>query len=332
VEDDKRLDFDDRTLRRPAASIRRLSASVTAGHFTLDVGKQFIRWGRADILNPTDRFAPRDYLNVIDSGFLPVLAVRPSIQMGQETLEGVWVPQLTPSRLPLPDQRWSILPPVAAGISLEGSAGGIPERSQYGVRWNHAGSRLEFALSYFDGLDHLPSIEVRPRSEPFSFELARFYPAIRTYGGDLAIPTGLLTLKAEAAYFTARSPTHGTDEYVLYVLELERQVGEWTLVAGYAGDRTTSPGVAITFSPDRGIARSILARVAYTVDPRRTVTVESAARQTGNGLYVRGEYSEAVGQYWRLTVTGVTVSGDQGDFLGQYRRNSHASMAFRFSF
>ncbi len=34
----------------------------------------FIRWGRADILNPTDRFAPRDFMNVIDPDFLPVLA------------------------------------------------------------------------------------------------------------------------------------------------------------------------------------------------------------------------------------------------------------------
>ena len=42
-------------------------ATVAAGGFTLDVGKQFIRWGRADVLNPTDRFAPRDFLNVIDT-------------------------------------------------------------------------------------------------------------------------------------------------------------------------------------------------------------------------------------------------------------------------
>ena len=56
-----RLDWDDRSLLRPRFAVRRLAATVTAKGFTLDVGKQFIRWARADVLNPIDRFAPRDY-------------------------------------------------------------------------------------------------------------------------------------------------------------------------------------------------------------------------------------------------------------------------------
>ena len=114
VEDEWRLDFNDRGVRRPRASVRRLMATITAGHLTLDVGKQFIRWARADILNPVDRFAPRDFLNVIDTEVLPVLAVRPSLRIGNETFEVVWAPRLTPSRLPLFNQRWTVLPPAPA--------------------------------------------------------------------------------------------------------------------------------------------------------------------------------------------------------------------------
>ena len=80
-----------------------------AGRLTLDVGKQFIRWARADVLNPIDRFAPRDYLNVIDTEFLPVIGARATLQLGPETLEAVWTPQMTPSRMPLLDQRWTVL-------------------------------------------------------------------------------------------------------------------------------------------------------------------------------------------------------------------------------
>ena len=72
VADDWRLDFSDRGERRPRLSVRRLTATLTRGRFTLDVGKQFIRWGKADIINPTDRFAPRDFLNVVDNEFLAV--------------------------------------------------------------------------------------------------------------------------------------------------------------------------------------------------------------------------------------------------------------------
>lgn len=65
-----RFDFDDRSTLRPAFSLRRYSATLHKGKFTAELGRQFIRWGKADILNPTDRFAPKDYLsNVVDADF-----------------------------------------------------------------------------------------------------------------------------------------------------------------------------------------------------------------------------------------------------------------------
>jgi hypothetical protein len=326
VENEWRLDWSDRGVRRPRAGIRRLTATITTGHLTVDVGKQFIRWARADVLNPEDRFAPRDYLNVIDTDVLPVLGVRPSVRIANETFEVVWVPRLTPSRLPLLNQRWTVLPPAAAGVPIVDGGSTIPGGSEEGVRWNHVGERFEAALSYFNGFNHLPNIESRLSAS--GIELSRVYPALRSYGADMAVPNRWFTLKGEAAYFT--SPTSTSDEYVLYVVELERQVREWVLVGGYAGEVVTKSGVAFPFAPDRGIARSILARAAYTVDPRRTVAIEGAARQ--HGVYIKGEYSQSFGQHWRLTLTGVGIGGQSNDFLGQYSLNSHASLALRFSF
>src|SRR6266508_51368 len=146
VETAWRLDWDDRGLLRPRAAIRRLTATISAGRFTVDLGKQFIRWARADVLNPTDRFAPRDFINVIDTDFLPVLGVRPSIRLGSETFEVVWIPRLTPSRLPLFSQRWTVLPPEAEGIPILDGGSAIPKGSEEGVRWNHAGARFDASL------------------------------------------------------------------------------------------------------------------------------------------------------------------------------------------
>src|SRR5712692_7699263 len=72
--------FWDRGERRPPLSVRRLTASLTRGAFTVDLGKQFIRWGKTDIVNPTDRFAPRDFLNVIDNEFLAVTGARAVVE------------------------------------------------------------------------------------------------------------------------------------------------------------------------------------------------------------------------------------------------------------
>jgi hypothetical protein len=330
VEDQWRLDFEDRGVRRPRAAIRRLTATITAPKFTLDVGKQFIRWGRADILNPTDRFAPRDFINVIDSDFLPVLAVRPLVQVGSNTFEAVWVPRLTPSRLPLFDQRWTVLPEGAQGFAVEDGGSTIPQRSQVGARWNHTGERMEMSLSYFDGFNHLPNIGAAPNAFGNAVSLTRVYPDLRTYGGDVAIPTRVLLLKGEATYFT--SPSSTSDEYVLYVVEVERQAGEWILDGGYAGEVVTKSTGTFQFSPERGMARSIIGRVSYTVDPRRTVAVEGAVHQDGKGFYMKGEFSDALAPHWRLTVTGVGIGGESGDFLGQFSRNSHVSAGLRFNF
>jgi hypothetical protein len=333
VEDDWRLDVSDRGGRRPRLSVRRLTATLTRGRFTLDVGKQFIRWGKADIINPTDRFAPRDFLNVVDNEFLAVTGARAVVTAGAETFEGVWVPRFTPSRIPLLDQRWTAVPPETAGLRIVDGGATMPRGSQSGVRWSHVGAGFEASLSFFDGFNNLPNIvaSVVPAAGfPPAIDVTRVYPAIRSYGADAAVPLRWLTIKGEASYFTSSTPE--TDEYVLYVVQLERQTGEWLLVGGYAGEAVTRRRAPLTFAPDRGLTRSLVGRASLTIDPARSLAFEGAVRQNGDGAYAKVEFSQTRGAHWRATVTGTLIRGDPSDFLGQYRRNSHVALALRYSF
>jgi len=119
----------------------------------------------------------------------------------------------------------------------------------------------------------------------------------------------------------------------LYVVQLERQSGEWFFVGGYAGEAITQNGSrAATFAPDRGLTKTVLGRAGYTIDTNRSVAVETAVRQNGDGLWVKGEYSQAFGQHWRATLNLTLIGGEISDFLGQYRRNSHALFVVRYSF
>jgi hypothetical protein len=153
---------------------------------------------------------------------------------------------------------------------------------------------------------------------------------MRSYGGDAAVPMRWFSVKAEAAYSTSDTPA--TDDFVLYVIQLERQSGEWALVGGYAGEIVTARRAAAIFAPDRGLTRSILGRASYTIDPARSLTLESAVRQSGDGVYAKAEYSQARGQHWRATASGVAIAGHSDDFLGQYHRNSHVAVTLRYSF
>jgi hypothetical protein len=83
-------DFSDRGTLRPRLSVRRLNATITHGPLTLDLGKQFIRWGKTDIVTPTDRFAPRDFINVTDNDVLPGTGARGVFQWKANTGDAVW--------------------------------------------------------------------------------------------------------------------------------------------------------------------------------------------------------------------------------------------------
>jgi hypothetical protein len=335
VESGWQLDYWDRGAQRPGLSVRRLSATYAKGRLTVDGGKQFVRWGKTDIVTPTDRFAPRDFLNVINGEFLAVTAVRAVIQLRDDSFDGVWTPRFTPSRTPLLDQRWSGIPPEAVQIPVVDGGGVMPSGDQFGFRWSHLGA-IEYSLSYFDGFNHLPLIRSTVNVAPPAVVVTRLYPAIRTYGGDLTAPTPWFTIKGEAAFFESSSsdapPDERGDDYVLFVVQLERQTGEWTFVGGYAGEIRIRSRSLLPFAPDRGLTHAILGRGAYTLDPNRSVALEGAARENGRGVYIRGEYSQAHGQHWRTTLAGAVIGGEEDDFLGQYRRNSYASVTLRYSY
>jgi hypothetical protein len=333
VEEEWRFDLTDRGIRRPHLSLRRATATIAYRKLTLDVGKQFVRWGKADILNPTDRFAPRDYLAVVDTEFVPVTGVRAIVQAAPgDSFDVVWVPWFTPSRLPLLDQRWSPIPADVPSLQVVDQGAVFPTGPQAGIRWSHVGDHLEYSASFFNGFNHLPNIDQSVRPDTFFAEVGilKRFPPIRAYGTDVAIPTRWLTFKGEAAYLTSTSAT--TDDYVQYVVQVERQSGEWVFAGGYAGEVVTARRGSLAFAPDRGLTRSLTGHASYTIDSNQSLAFEAVVRQTLAGAYWKGEYSRAAGQHWRTTASGVLIAGDDLDFLGRYHRNSYVSLGLRYSF
>jgi hypothetical protein len=321
------LSWLDRELKRPAFAVRRFTASYHKGLVSLEAGRQLIRWGKADILNPTDRFGARDFLNVVHSEFLPVVGARLTIGGQTNTLELVAVPLFTPTRMPLLNQRWSGLP---AGIPIVDLGARFPGGTQFAGRWNHIGKAAEFSLSYFDGFNHQPMVDVRVLPGAFpTVPVQRYYPRLRSYGGDIAVPFRWLTLKSEAAYFDSRDRT--ADQYGIYVIQLERQSGEWSFIGGYAGQVVTRATPVPAFDYERGLTRSFLGRAGYTLATNRDLAVDGILRQNGKGFLARAEFSQAFQQHWRVTVGFAYLHGSEGDFLGQFNRNSYLTLALRYS-
>jgi hypothetical protein len=194
------------------------------------------------------------------------------------------------------------------------------------LRWNHVGA-VEYAFAFYSGFSHLPSFQ----PEPGTFIVQETYAKQRMVGGDIAVPLRLISIKGETGYF--QSPDELSDNYFLYVIQLERQAGEWFFVGGYGGESITKRGLqAADFNPDRGLTRTILARAGYTIDANRSVSFETAIRENFDGFWARLEYSQAFGQHWRATTGFTAIRGKPSDFLGQYHRNSYGLIALKYSF
>lgn len=324
-----RLDWQDRGAQRPAVSLRRFSLTADRGPWTVEAGRQFIRWGKADILNPLDRFAPRDFLNVVDPEYLGVLAGRVTWERGPDTLELVWQPRFTPSRTPIPNQRWAPLPDI--GIPLREGPPRLPGGDQVGLRWNHVGRGYEASGVLYQGHNHLPLLDARITEVPVpSAEFFRYFAQMRMIGGAAAVPNRWFTLKSEAGFFSSSTP--GADNYLQYVIQAERQSGEWTFVGGYAGEYVTVRRRLFDFAPDRGLTRSFLGRASLQINPNDSVSFDVAVRQNGSGVWIRNEYVHLLNDRFSVRLSGALIRGDVSDFLGQFRRNSHVMLVFRYSF
>jgi hypothetical protein len=329
-----RFDLDSRGLLRPALSLRSLQMTLHKGHFTADLGKQFIHWGKTDILNPTDRFAPRDYMYVVGSEPLAILAARVGVEYQGTSVDLVWEPRFTPSRIPVINQRWALLPPdVPPRVENAGTV--FPGGGQYGVRIDHIGRGYEISGSVFEGYNHLPLLisNVDPAAQ--TLDVQRFYPKIRTYGTDAAIPLRFFTIKTEAALFTSRENSVNaprSDTYLLWVAQLERQFRQWVFAAGYAGQTVFDQRYPIYFDPERGLTKTILAKAVYNLDAPTSISIETATRQNGRGTWTTAEVSRQLANHWRL-IAGITViAGNRNDFLGEYHQNSFGILKVRYSF
>jgi hypothetical protein len=206
----------------------------------------------------------------------------------------------------------------------------FPSRAQVGIRWSRVGESFELSAAFFDGSNHVPRVEGRLDFDAGAIALTREYLPLRLYGADGAWPLRWLTLKGEIGYFTSSNEDAG--EYGIYVVQVERQTGEWMLVGGYAGEFVTREGVEPQFSPERGLAKTVLGRASYTIDANRSAAFEGAVRQSLEGAYLEAEYSQAFGGHLRLTAAGTLIRGGRDDFFGQFRENSNVRVTARFTY
>lgn len=181
------------------------------------LGKQIVKWGRADTINPTDNLTPSDYTLLypedddLKSG---ISAAKATYNAAGYALTGIWLPRFKPSRIPLPvprAQTREILPPRNW------------EHGEYAFKLDQSGGMVDWSLSYFDGYDPMPDLGAADR-------VTLTYPRVRAVGGDFASTFGKYGLRGEAAYFftpdSSGEDPFRKNPFFFYVLGVDRSYGE----------------------------------------------------------------------------------------------------------
>lgn len=203
----------DRMAKRPAFSVNEAYVEWEERRLKVRAGKQKILWGRADGVNPTDRFAVRDYTDLIDPERLGVAALRADLFLDGASLQLVAAPFYSPSRLGQPTTRWRPtldgLPAAAAPFSWPANSG---SNGSYGIKLDLERTNWEGSVSYSRAINPLSG------GRRLGGQIVEpFFNKQRALGFDFSrgIAAGSCEVHAEAAWVTTVGGR--ADDYLQYV-------------------------------------------------------------------------------------------------------------------
>jgi len=313
--------------------------------FELRIGREIVAWGRADRVNPTDVISSRDFTLLFpedDDQRRGNAMMHARWGQGGYTVSALWLPEFRPNRYPNGSQ-----PP---GIILLGEHSPT-DVAQFGLRLDRTGDRIDWSISYFDGLDRDPRFQVAGLS-PTVATVSRRYDRIRQIGADATTNVGEFGLRGEIAY--TFSPDGAGPNYrrsgVYMVLGGDRTFAErlnvnvqyiyrfvdgWqdpTQVAGSLQQGLALRNAAISNQRYRN-QHGVTARVAYRWPGDKFETELSAIfNATALDGLVRTRFVYKATDQLRLSIGGDWFFGNEDTYLGEFRRNSGAFLEVRYGY
>jgi hypothetical protein len=321
----------------------------------LRLGKQTIVWGKTDVVNPTDHFAPRDFTDPLDTDDerLGVLAARLRGSIGEVRVEGVLAPGAAFSRLPGIGSRWAPVFPATmphpadprrtlhVRYELEEAADPALrlENAQYGAKVSTTARGWDLSLSWFDGWDDLPATVQRlaPVSEDeVRVELHQTPSRRRALGGDVATTVGAYSIRAEGAYLMADSL--GGPDYFQYVVGLERFFGDplaaggTQLLAQWIQEITPRGFRPGPFDLNHVFRRAAMARLQHNATTDLQLSVDGVYDFRTDGYYLQPGASWRLRDGLRIEGTLDLLGGGQEAFFGAFAGNRRLRTSVRYSF
>jgi hypothetical protein len=354
-----RQDFSEE--ERSRASLYDTFASFERESWALKIGRQFITWGRADSLRPTDVFKRHDLTDLIENKEEPTDAVKLDLVRGAWTLEGVWAPVFDPDIVSFrPENRWTGLP-TTADVPNVGQVDLIfredPRQrptanlgsGQVGLRLSGSAGGWDFAGMYYYGYDRVPTVVKReignfdPVGRQLTVTLAPIHKRIHVFGGDAATAISGWGLRAEAAYTLTSDLAPGTsgtnDPYFRFTGGVDRTftrlpIGEslWVIVQYAVDTHPRQPGPVDSQEVDPRLhpfQHALVVNSAWKYTEFVRLNFKAYANLLQGDYVLRPEISWQPIDSLTVVVGGDVLGGGSKTFFGTFRDNDR--IRFRVS-
>ena len=200
--DDNRLELD----------LRQIYVDLYFSWMDLRIGRQQVVWGKADGVFITDVVSPKDLSEFLLPDFeeirLGVTAVRADFYIGEHTIELIWVPIFTPTRMPGQGSMWRPDSALPTGAVMDGGRQDVPLAMKNGevfARYSVMSSwgDLEFVGAWMwddDPAMHRTMTMEAETGQP-SVTITPQHHRLPMGGASFSTAVGPFVLKTEAAYY-----------------------------------------------------------------------------------------------------------------------------------
>lgn len=320
------------------------------GSLDLRIGKQQIVWGKAEGVFITDIVSPRDLRGFLLPDFteirMGITALKANVTLGvNKSLELVWAPSFTPTRMPEPDSVWmpALAYPVTPGFDFSRAEVGTSlENSELFLKFSSISSAIDFELMagymWDDDLStHAIAIIDTTTQTITNLTISPRHHRLGVIGGSFSTTLGGIVFRGEMAcymgkYFSADLlTTDGTlkKNYLHYLGAVDFSLGNYKFSVQFIQQAIFAYDQRIKNKEFENTATFRLA----TDFLRQTLKMELFAYLglSNADALVRFKVSYDIADGLTLMLGTDLFFGESGTF-GQYDRNDMVYSKIKFSF
>lgn len=196
--------------------LRQAYLDIFFNSMDIRIGKQQIIWGKADGVFITDVISPKDLREFLLPDFdeirMGITAIKIDYYMGNNTLEFVFVPSFTPTKIPEQDSIWNpkmdfIIQPI-----FDYSQKGVEQNlnnSEVFLKYSVLSSAIDFELMGGLMWDDDPILHTSKSIDPMTSQMTSLkitpqHHRLGLFGGSFSTTLGSFVIRGESAYYSGK--------------------------------------------------------------------------------------------------------------------------------